>query len=66
MQVGRYRHSTRARKGPAGHGHVETVQLLKRGVNVDAVFTADGKTVPQWLEQFPGHPELAKIRALLD
>ena len=50
----------------AGHGHLQTVRfLLSRGVDVDTVFTEDGKTVRQWLDQYLDQPSLAMVRELL-
>jgi ankyrin repeat protein len=37
-----------------GHGHLETLKLLlERGADCDARFTADGKTLLEWLAQYP-------------
>jgi ankyrin repeat protein len=38
----------------AGHGHVDTTQLLlDAGADADAKFTDDGKTLMEWLAQYP-------------
>jgi ankyrin repeat protein len=37
-----------------GHGHLETLKLLlERGADCDAKFTDDGKTLLEWLAQYP-------------
>jgi ankyrin repeat protein len=37
-----------------GHGHLHTLQLLlDRGADPDAKFTDDGKTLLEWLAQYP-------------
>jgi ankyrin repeat protein len=37
-----------------GHGHLETLQLLLgAGADKDATFTDDGKTLLEWLDQYP-------------
>lgn len=37
-----------------GHGHLDTLQLLlNAGANCDAKFTQDGKTLMEWLAQYP-------------
>lgn len=38
-----------------GHGHLETLKLLlQEGADCDAKFTQDGKTLMEWLAQYPG------------
>ena len=45
-----------------GHGHVETLELLlSQGADCDARFTSDGKTLLEWLGQYPGDPRYKPI-----
>jgi ankyrin repeat protein len=49
-----------------GHGHLETLKLLlERGAECDAKFTADGKTLLEWLAQYPDDPRFKPIAAEL-
>ncbi|MGB7344458.1 MAG: ankyrin repeat domain-containing protein [Pirellulaceae bacterium] len=49
-----------------GHGHAETVSLLlQHQADVDAKFTHDGKTLRQWLAQYPDDQRLTKVAKLL-
>lgn len=49
-----------------GHGHVETVRLLlDNNADVHQKFTADGKTLLQWLAQFPDDQRFTQITRLL-
>ncbi len=49
-----------------GHGHLETVRLLlEHGANQDAKFTEDGKTLLQWLAQYPEDTRYKPIVRLL-
>ena len=49
-----------------GHGHLDTVRLLlNAGADVDARFTDDGKTLLEWLAQFPNDQRFTQIRQLL-
>jgi ankyrin repeat protein len=49
-----------------GHGHVETVQLLlDKGADPDARFTHDGKTLLEWLAQYPNDTRYAPIAEAL-
>jgi len=47
-----------------GHGHLDTLQLLlNAGADCDAKFTHDGKTLLEWLAQYPGdcrYPPIAE------
>ncbi|MCO8121887.1 ankyrin repeat domain-containing protein [Stieleria sp. TO1_6] len=49
-----------------GHGHLETVRLLLES-NADPTvkFTTDGKTLLEWLEQYPNDQRFGKIAQLL-
>ncbi len=47
-----------------GHGHLETLELLlERGADPQVKFTADGKTLLEWLAQYPGDQRYAAITA---
>jgi len=49
-----------------GHGHVETLRLLlERGSDPDVRFTHDGKTLTEWLAQYPGDLRYAPINEAL-
>ncbi len=49
-----------------GHGHRKTVQmLLKNHVDVEAKFTDDGKTLLQWLAQYPEDQRFTEITRML-
>lgn len=49
-----------------GHGHLATTQLLlDRGADCDAKFTHDGKTLLEWLAQYPDDPRYTPITAAL-
>jgi len=45
-----------------GHGHLETLQLLlQRGADCKVKFTQDGKTLLDWLDQYPGDERFTLI-----
>jgi ankyrin repeat protein len=49
-----------------GHGHLTTVELLlARGADCDAKFTADGKTLLDWLAQYPNDCRYSPIAQAL-
>jgi ankyrin repeat protein len=49
-----------------GHGHLETVNLLlDHGADCSAKFTGDGKTLLQWLAQYPDDSRFTPIAAAL-
>lgn len=49
-----------------GHGHLDTLQLLlNAGAYCDAKFTDDGKTLLEWLVQYPNDPRYAPITEAL-
>jgi ankyrin repeat protein len=49
-----------------GHGHLDTLQLLlDRGADRDARFTHDGKTLLEWLAQYPNDPRYQPIAEAL-
>jgi len=49
-----------------GHGHVDTVRLLlEAGADASARFTSDGKTLEEWLADFPEDPRLMRVAELL-
>jgi ankyrin repeat protein len=49
-----------------GHGHLETLQLLLgAGADRDARFTHDGKTLLEWLAQYPDDSRYAPIAEAL-
>lgn len=49
-----------------GHGHVETVRfLLDAGSDPDVRFTHDGKTLFEWLQQYPDDERLRQVAILL-
>src|SRR5688572_12167123 len=49
-----------------GHGHLDTVQLLlDEGADRDARFTHDGKTLLEWLAQYPSDPRYSPIAEAL-
>jgi ankyrin repeat protein len=49
-----------------GHGHLATVQLLlDRGADCDAKFTHDGKTLMEWLAQYPDDTRYTPIAEAL-
>jgi ankyrin repeat protein len=49
-----------------GHGHRDTLQLLlNEGADCDAKFTHDGKTLMEWLTQYPNDPRYTPITEAL-
>ncbi|TWT79759.1 Ankyrin repeats (3 copies) [Planctomycetes bacterium CA13] len=49
-----------------GHGHLDSVRLLlKNHADTNAKFTDDGKTLLEWLAQYPDDPRFAKVTKLL-
>jgi ankyrin repeat protein len=49
-----------------GHGHLDTLQLLlSKGADCDAKFTHDGKTLMEWLAQYPDDARYAPITEAL-
>lgn len=49
-----------------GHGHLETLQLLlNEGADCDATLTHDGKTLSEWLAQYPNDPRYTPIAEAL-
>jgi ankyrin repeat protein len=49
-----------------GHGHLATLQLLLDwGADRDAKFTHDGKTLLEWLAQYPNDPRYGPIAEAL-
>lgn len=49
-----------------GHGQLDTLQLLlSEGADCDAAFTDDGKTLMEWLAQYPDDPRYVPIAAAL-
>ena len=49
-----------------GHAHLDTVELLLgNGADLDAKFTDDGKTLVEWLAQFPDDTRFAPIAEAL-
>lgn len=49
-----------------GHGHLDALQLLlKNGADCHARFTHDGKTLMEWLEQYPEDPRYTSITEAL-
>lgn len=49
-----------------GHGHLDTLQLLlDAGADRDATFTHDGKTLLEWLAQYPNDCRYTPIAAAL-
>jgi ankyrin repeat protein len=49
-----------------GHGHLETLQLLlDNGADPDTRFTHDGKTLLEWLAQYPDDPRYTPIAEAL-
>jgi ankyrin repeat protein len=49
-----------------GHGHLESLLLLlEKGADRDARFTHDGKTLLDWLAQYPSDPRYRPIAAAL-
>jgi ankyrin repeat protein len=49
-----------------GHGHLATLQLLlANGADGDVPFTSDGKTLLEWLAQYPHDARFAPIAAAL-
>jgi ankyrin repeat protein len=49
-----------------GHGHLETVQLLlQEGADCDIKFTHDGKTLLEWLNQYPDDARYTPIAEAL-
>lgn len=49
-----------------GHGHLDTVRLLlNHDADVDARFTDDGKTLLEWLAQYPESKQLTRVAELL-
>ena len=49
-----------------GHGHLDTLQLLlSEGADRDARFTPDGKTLMEWLAQYPNDPRFTPIAEAL-
>lgn len=50
-----------------GHGHLDTVRLLlENGADLNAKFTHDGKTLLQWLSQYPDDTRLREVNHLLN
>ena len=50
----------------AGHGHLDTVELLlEHEVDCDAKFTDDGKTIMDWLAQYPDDTRFTPITEAL-
>jgi ankyrin repeat protein len=49
-----------------GHGHLDTLQLLlNQKADCNAKFTHDGKTLMEWLAQYPDDPRYAPITEAL-
>ncbi|HET6406337.1 MAG TPA: ankyrin repeat domain-containing protein [Chthoniobacteraceae bacterium] len=49
-----------------GHGHLQTVHLLlDHGADPSAKFTADGKTLLEWLAQYPDDPRFKPVTEAL-
>jgi ankyrin repeat protein len=49
-----------------GHGHVQTVHLLlDHHADASAKFTADGKTLLEWLAQYPRDPRFVPVAEAL-
>jgi ankyrin repeat protein len=49
-----------------GHGHVDTLRLLlDAGADRDARFTHDGKTLMEWLAQYPDDPRYKPVAEAL-
>ena len=49
-----------------GHGHLDTVRLLlENNADPNVKFTQDGKTLLQWLAQYPDDQRFIKIAQLL-
>ncbi len=49
-----------------GHGHLDTVRLLlENNADRNVKFTKDGKTLLEWLAQYPDDERFAKISQLL-
>jgi len=49
-----------------GHGHVDTLQiLLDHGADPDVKFTHDGKTLLEWLDQYPDDGRFAPVAEVL-
>jgi len=49
-----------------GHGHLDTARLLlKNNADPNAKFTKDGKTLLEWLAQYPDDQRFVKIAQLL-
>jgi len=49
-----------------GHGHLQTVLLLlDHGADLSAKFTADGKTLLEWLAQYPNDSRFTPVAAAL-
>ncbi len=49
-----------------GHGHLDTVRLLlENNADPNVKFTKDGKTLLEWLAQYPDDQRFAKITQLL-
>jgi ankyrin repeat protein len=45
-----------------GHGHLGTLQLLlDHGADCEVKFTDDGKTLIEWLAQYPDDPRYAPV-----
>ncbi|WP_143549254.1 ankyrin repeat domain-containing protein [Rhodopirellula bahusiensis] len=50
----------------AGHGHLDTVSLLlQSGADPRVQFTDDGKTILEWLQQYPDDSRFAGVAELL-
>lgn len=50
-----------------GHGHLDTLQLLlESGADCDVKFTDDGKTLMQWLSQYPDDTRFTPIVEALE
>jgi ankyrin repeat protein len=49
-----------------GHGHLQTVSLLlDHGADTAVKFTADGRTLLEWLAQYPNDPRFTPIAEAL-
>jgi ankyrin repeat protein len=49
-----------------GHGHLDTLELLLgEGADRDARFTPDGKTLMEWLAQYPDDPRFTPVAEAL-
>ena len=49
-----------------GHGHLQTVHLLlDHGADPSVKFTSDGKTLLEWLAQYPDDPRFKPVAETL-